>query len=519
MSRTADQITDDLCANLQTEFTAIGERVVTAPRSPMRAVASALSLEIEGAEAEAAAARLEALPGTASEDGVLAHADAAGLVRVEASRAVLRIAVTGTPSTTGTVPDGKQLTSPTGLLFNATAGDVAFDGSGVGYTTVTARDTGAAGNLALDTVLTWQGAPSGFGATAATALASGDTTHVLVVGADLEDVGTELRARAVAWWKERAQGGNRAEWAENVGRVEGVGDAFVWPRATVRASVFRPNLPGVLIVIPLAPAPASTSYVQNSDGTLGLGLSPAYSRIPSDTLRTRVRTYIEGTHDRSGVPVPSALQKQRRPAGMGADNWQCRAPSTSTQNITLALSTDPAVAPWPWGVTNASVRYIASATTTALTLDDVTDLAAGSRLAVDLGTSHIRGAFWLARVQGVVGSVVTLTTPLPVAPSVGAEVRPDCGLWAEARAASLGIVDNLGPGDAASDLASIPSQRYPRPSDHGPDRLFTSRLVAAAQNIVGVAGVSVNAPATSAVPIVTTPLLLVVPGVFKIIPP
>ena len=516
MGRTADAIRDDLLENLQVEHRAIGQRVVTAPRSPHHVLATAVALEVEGAEAEAAAARRECFPGTASEEGVQNHADAAGLEPVEASRAVLRARITGPVSTTSTVPAGKQLTSAAGLVFNAPAGNVTFDSGGAAFVAVTARDAGAAGNLPLGAVLTWQAAPAGFGPTATAALAPGDTSHVLVVGADPETV-EDLRGRTKRWWKERAQGGNRAEWAEWLERVEGVGDGFVWPRAWLDGGVtFRPNLPGVIVTAVLAPPPPASSYVQNPDGTLGLGLSPSYARAPSADLRARVRNFVEGTHDRAGVPVPTALRKQLRPTGIAAANWLCAEPATVAYDLTVSIATDPAVAPWPWGVDDAPVRLVTSATDTALTLDDASGIRPGSRLAVQLGTGVIRGGFWLARVQAVAGNVVTLTAALPTAPSVGAQVRPDCGLWADARAAILGVVDNLGPGDESS----IESQRYPRPADHCPDLLFTSRLVAAVQELAGVAGVRVDTPSDSVVPALAdrAPLKLVAPGLVRVVP-
>ncbi len=517
MARTADEIRDDLLENLQVEHRAIGQRIVTAPRSPHFVLATAVALEVEGAEAEAAAARRECFPGTASEEGVRNHADAAALAPVEPSRAVLRVRITGPASTISAVPPGRRLTSSAGLLFDAPAGAVTFDSGGVAFLAVTARDAGAAGNLPLGAVLTWQAAPAGFGATGTTALDAGDTSHVLVVGADAETI-EELRGRAKLWWKERAQGGNRAQWAEWLEQVEGVGDGFVWPRAWLDGGVtFRPNLPGVIVTTVLAPPPAASSYAQNADGSLGLGLSPAYARVPSADLRQRVRNYVEGTHDRSGVPVPTALRKQLRPTGIAAANWLCAAPVTAAYDVTVAVATDPAVAPWPWGVDDAPVRLVTAATDTALTLDDAGGVRTGSRLAVLLGTGVIRGGFWLARVQGVAGNVVTLTAPLPVAPPVGAQVRPDCGLWADVRAAVLGVVDNLGPGDDAG----IESQRYPRPADHASDLLYTSRLVAAVQELAGVSGVDVSAPLEAVIPVVAdrAPLKLVVPGLVRVVPP
>lgn len=516
-SRTAEEIRDDLLENLQEEYRAINVRIVTAPKSPHFVEATAIALEVEGAEAEAAAARLEAFPLTASEEGVLQHADAAALVRVDPVRSVLRVRVTGTPSTVLSVAAGKQLTSPAGLVFNAPAGNVTFDSGGEAHIAITARDAGAAGNLALGTVFTWQGAPSGFGATAVAALDTGDTSHLLVVGADLETI-EELRTRAGLWWKERRQGGNRADWQGWLEEVEGVGDGFVWPRSWLDGGVtFRPGLPGVIVTTVLAPAPPASSYVQSGGLALGLGLSPAYSRVPSSDLRTRVVNYIEGTHDAAGVPVPSPLRRQKRPTGIAAANWVCAEPNDVAYDLTVSIAADPAVAPWPWGIDDAPVRLVTASTTTTLTLDDATGITAGSRLAVQVGTGHIRGGFWLARVQGApVGDVVTLSEALPVAPSVGAEVRPDCGLWGDARAASLGVVDSLGPGDEAT----VESQRYPRPADHAPDLLFTSRVIAAVQELSGVSGVDVTAPSASSVPEAAdrAPLKLVVPGLVRIVP-
>lgn len=517
MARTADTIRDDLLAHLQDEHRALGQRLVTAPRSPHYVLATAIALEVEGAEAEAAAARRECFPGTASEEGVLSHADAAGMTRVEAARAVLRARITGPVSTTSTIPAGKQLTSEEGLVFNAPAGNVTFNSGGVAFIAVTARDAGAAGNLALGETLTWQGAPAGFGATATTALDTGDTSHLLVVGADLETI-EELRSRAKLWWKERAQGGNRAEWVEWLEEVEGVGDGFVWPRSWLDGGVtFRPALPGVVVTSVLTPPPTAESYVQNSDNTLGLGLSPSYSRVPSSDLRARVRNYIEGTHDRTGAALPTALQKPKRPTGIAAANWVCAPPVTAAYDITVSIAVDPAIAPWPWGINDSPLRLVTAATTTTLTLDSAAGIRAGSRLAVQLGTAYIRGGFWLATVQGApVGNVVTLAAMLPVAPSVGAQVQPDCGLWSDARARVLGVVDTLGPGDEAS----LESQRYPRPADHAPDLLYASRIIAAVQDLAGVAGVRVDVPADPVVPAALdrAPLKLVTGGVIRVIP-
>lgn len=514
MSRTADDIRDDLLENLQTEFTAIGERVVTAPKTPFYALGNAIALEIEGAEAEASAARLEVFPATASEDGVLNHAEFDGLTRIPASHAQVRVRGTGTPSTTVPVAAGKQLTDAQGLVFNADAASISFDGAGVGYTTVTARDTGAASNVALGAVLTWQnGAPAGVSSTMTAAPASGESTHLLIVGAELEDI-EDFRERVKLWRKERKQGGNRGEWAGWAEEVEGVGLACTYPRAWYYSATWRYGTPGTLTMIVLASAPPDDSYVQNSDGTLGLGLQPTYTRVPTTTLRTRVKDYIEGRVDTAGRAVPTLLQVQKRPVGIAEANWTSTWFNSASTAVTVNLEVDPGVAPWPWSTT----RTVSASTTTTLTLNDATNLPVGARLAVALGTDDIRGGWWLATVQSVVGSVVTLTAAMPATAAVGAEVRPDPGLWDEIRRIVLQLFDQLGTGDTPMNSpASIDSARYPRPADRGPDRLTAAAIIAAVEGLAGVANVTVTLPGGGSY-VAPDPGYLLVPGAIRLQP-
>lgn len=500
MSRDADEIRDSFLANTQTEFQAIQKRIVTTRRSPMHALGTALALELEGAEAEAEAARLEAFPGSASDDGVLLHAEFDGLTRVPASTATLRVAVEGTPSATLAIPEGAELTDPEGQVFLATAGSVAFDGAGHGFATITARDPGAGGNLALGTELRWQPAPTGFSPTATVALAPGDTTHILVTGAAEESI-EELRRRVERWRREPAQGGNRAQWVVWLEEVVGAAHAFVWPRTWRRNdSDWRFDRPGVLAAQILGPAPPDDSYVQNPDGTLGLGLRHDFTRIPSPTLLATAKAYIEGTVDAAGRPVPTALQEQLRPVGMGERNYTITAPPPVTVNFTVRLTTDPAIAPWPWGFGpgEALHREIVSATSTTLTLNSVLGIRPTSRLAVKLGTGAIAGGWWVGTVASVAGNVVTLTQAMPSTPTAGTQkVRPDCGLWSEVRARILRGMHTMGPGDAVD---SIPSQRFPRPVDEGMDRLFLSTIFTWLDGISGLVGVQLDAPTGTSTP-------------------
>lgn len=524
MSRRADEIRDEMLDEMRLAFEARGQRAEVTERSLLWVIASAVALELEGIEAQAEAAGLEAFPSSASDEGVLRHVDASGLDRVQPSRAVLRVRVQGPPSSYGLgVPAGRQLTDAQGQLFDeATEGEyLSFDAAGFGWMKVVAHRAGAAGNLDAGAVLRWQGAPVGMGPTAVVGAGPGDTSHLLVLGSDLESMAS-LRSRAVAWRRERAHAGNRADWHGWGKAVEGVGDFFVWPRTfAAPGRAWRSNQPGVVTTVPLAAVPPEDSYVQRPDGLAGLGLAPTYSRVPSDALCQRVRRSIEGTHDAGGRPLPSALQRPLRPVGLAAENYLVRAPDVRVVDVTVALATDPAVAPWPWSATAPSVRQVMAATASALTLDNAVGIVPGTRLAVEVGLGVVRGGFWLATVATVVGDVVTLARPLPAVPVVGAEVRPDCGLWDATRALVLRVFDQLGPGDAPTDDSAdgvhIFSQRYPRPTDQCPDRLFTSMLVAPVQRLAGVVGVEVldveAGPGTSTAP---SPLLLLVPGMVRV---
>lgn len=511
--RDAETIRDSLLLTIRGEHEAISERVVTAPRTPYFILATGLALELEGAEFEADAARKEAFPDTASEAGVLKHAEFSGITRVAASRASIRAQITGTPSTSGPIASGKTVTGETGLVYTVGESSWALDGGGDGHVTLTARDAGADANVSLGDTFTWQnGAPTGLDATLTADPDTGDDSHMLVVGADTETI-EELRARCEVFRKEPKQGGTRAEWVLNALDVEGVGAAFIWPRTWYFGGLWHVNTPGTLVVQVLGAMPGADTYVQDDGaGAIGLGLDPTFTRNPTTALLNRVRGYIEGTNDAQGVALPEALQAPLRPAGMAASNYLVIAPVTSTAvDVTVEVVVDPAIAPWPWGVNSGSppTRTITARTSTTLTLDNVYEIADGSRLAVYLGTSVVRGGWWLATVQGApVGLVVTLSEALPALPAVSALVRPDCGLWSDIRALVLAYLDGLGPGD---EVTSVPSQRFPRPNDSGADRFFSSRVTDASQELAGVSGVEVTTPASSPVtPSVGTRL---VPGV------
>ncbi|MDO9016539.1 MAG: baseplate J/gp47 family protein [Deltaproteobacteria bacterium] len=527
--RDAETIAERFLTTLQGEHAAIGQRVVTTPKSPYGLLGLAIGLECEGAEFMAAASRNEAFPDTASEAGVLRHATLNGIERIAASRASLRVRITGTPSATLTVPADKTMTDAVGLVYLATPGNVVTDSGGFGFVVVTARDPGSEQNLPSNATLTWQnGAPTGMAATGITLPQGAETTHVLVTGADAETI-EELRGRVVSYFREPSKGaGTRSDYALNAEAVEGVGGAFVYPRAlaTYGADGGAPhftwayNTPGTLAILLVTPAPPATSYVQDDGGgALGVGLRPATTRIPSSTLLARVGGYIEGTNDAAGRAVPSSAQVQRRPAGMGPGNYRVLAPIPAVTEVIVRLTIDPSVCPWPWGTNSGSARAIQASpapTTTTFTLDETTDITQGSRIAVFVGANVIKGGWWLSTVASVVGNAVTISTAAPFAPTAGAQMlRPDCGLWHDARRLIFAEINTHGPGDIPLNVEpeELGSQRYPRPNDRGSDRLFQSDIVALLEDLPGVLGVTVDSPASD---VVSPPGTLTVPGVFTI---
>ena len=433
---------------------------------------------------------------SASDDGTAREAASAGRVTLPVSG----------PLSASTPVNGATLSAASGLRFvpvDAVTGEplveISTDGAGAATITLEAQTPGTDGMVAAGTRLTWSTAPTGFASTAVVA--------AVVRRGENAETDVELQARLIARRRERPGSGNRSDWREWGVAVAGVGELFVYPRTRItNAGDWIFQAPGCVVLEPLAPAPDADSYVQNADGTVGAGLDPDATRIPSTDLCDLVRGYLDGALDATGDAVPDASQVQRYPATMNADNLDIRPAAVVAIAVRVRVTTEPSVAPWPWGQSNSSLRNVVSATTTALTLDDVTGIRANQQLAVNVGTSYVRGGWWVASVQSVVGSVVTLATPLPVAPGTGDDVRPDCGLWAAIREAILKVFDGLGPGDSRVLLEDLTrgavdgqSARYPRPPTW-PDRLFQSALVTRIGDIAGVAGVQVELPAGNITP-------------------
>ncbi len=524
-ARTAAAIRDALLARWRARYLAMtpSRDLSIVEGSEAYNLADAFAHELGGTELGAQQAANRVLVRGASSTDLDRFAEDDGTARRPATRARLVVRVVG-PTTATTPVNGATLATAAGARFtpiNATTGatlaNIDTDGSGNADITVEAVDAGAAGNLVAGTVLTWSSAPTGFAAT-------GSVTAISRTGANAEG-DAALQQRLLERLREKPGGFNRAQVRDLGIQFAGVGECFVYPRAwKMLAPSTTPQFgaPGVLTVIPVVAAPDADSYVQSGTAT-GLGLSASYSRIPTDPFVATVKQYFLGALDAAGVAVAESQQQELIPATLLPDNLFALAPEPVTVDVTVRLSLDPSLASWPWGVSNPASREVTASSTTWVELDSVAGIAAGSRIAVFIGTSRVRGGWWLATVASTpVGNRVTFAQALPSAAEVGASnCRPDCGLWDAVRREVLKLFDSLGPGDARDGgtvsgglitgaALSVVSGRYPRPTAaSSPETLFRSRITQVVQGVDGVLGVSVPTPSGDRTP---APGYLLVPS-------
>ncbi len=520
----ADVIRDRALQNWRSRYLTRGEDLDVTEGSDAYNEIHAIALEFEGLGLGAQEAAHRVLLRYASGQDLDDFAEDDGTARRPATAARRDVTLSG-PANAITPVSGATLAHANGARFkpiNPTTGaalaSIETDGAGVATVTFECTQVGSGGNVVVGSTLTWSTAPTGFASTATVVLATPSRARD---GAERE-LDAVLRDRLLERRAERPASGNRADWSDWVGQVAGVGRGFIIPRAmrTGDASPFAWRLEqhGMLVVLPVGLAPAEGSYAQLADGSLGQGLSPFYSRLPSEGLIANVRGFVNGTLDANGNPVPDADQKELYAATLDPDNILIAAPDPLVVDVQVRITTDGAVAPWPWGITNNPERTVIASTLSTLALDDATGIRAGSRIAVRLGAGYIRGHWWLTRVASVAANVVTLSSELPVAPAVGTAVRPDCGLWAAVRAAVLQLFDGLGVGDSrltSGGQVSIKSGRYPRPP-RALDKLFPSKITNVVSDIAGVEGVYVDEPSGTVTPTVGR---LIVPGYIEIAPP
>lgn len=504
-ARSAAEIRDALLSDWRARYVARGEDLDITEGSDAYNEAASLALLQEAVELGAKAAAHRVLVRDASGEDLDRFAEDDGTARKPASKARRAVQVTGPVSTT-TPLTGAWLSTSLALRFDpidrntgAALASVTTDSSGLATITVECVDEGVVGNLALGMVLTWSTAPTGFAATATVVDGLGQRD-----GEEPES-DTALRQRLLERLREKPAAGNRAEWREWGRTPAGVGEAFVYPRAWRNPDLsWLLEAHGTLVVLLVRPSPPEDSYEIADDGTLGQGLHPSYTRLPDEGLTDLVRGYVEGEYDAAGLSVAEASRVQLRPAGLPAENINYGSPEPIYVDILVKLATDPAAAPWPFGVDDPEVRTCVGtpSTTTTLYLDDVSGIIEGTPVMVGLGTDAIQGGWYPAVVASIGVGSITLASPLPSAPVLGTEVRPDPGIALACVAETLKYFRLLGPGDSrltSAGATSVKSGRYPRPTPASwPDRPFPSKVVDRVSDLTGVEGVEVEFSVSSA---------------------
>lgn len=517
IARARAAIRDSLLGAWQTRAAAIGRRLLTTRRTIFYLLADGLGVELEGLEAAAAAQVDEVFPNTASDAGVARHGGLYALPRRAASAAHLRLVATGPTSSSTAIPAGRVLTTPDGATFTPTAASITTNSAGAGEVDVVATTAGTAGNLPVGSVLTWSAAPTGFASTAT-------VTEITTEGEDIETVASWAE-RIVERLQERPASGNRADWRAWAESVDGVGDVFVHccaepPNLTVAPARpdIVPNVLGCVSIVVTNPPPASGTYVQNADGTLGAGLDPTYSRRPTQALCDAVRAYIDGTGDVHGRATSSG--RQLYPGDLDPDNWDAVRPAPVLVDVTVEV--DPLI---PGAFAFDTERTLTAVTDAShMTLSSAASIEAGApgesgtQLAFwftgvngDGLPNVIRGAWALAAVDTVNAGTgaITLSTPLPVVPTVGMTVRAAPDFWDAIRRIVLEYFDSLGPG-APDGLAR--STRWPAPTPSAPSRVVASRILVGVLAIPGVedANISIVGTATEVAGRIKVPRVITV---------
>lgn len=480
VARTRTEIRDDLIASWSTRYLAEGRRLATWQGSPAYMMADAFSVVLATLDQQAQAVTRDILPDTAAGASLDRHGYVYGVERRPATKAVLTVTVTGTPSATIAIPAGSTMSySGSGALFDVTSSSVTFSGGGISTVLVRARSAGTDGNLSASTVLVWTTPPAGINT-------QGVVSSILTT-AEGAETDADYSARIIARLRDRPASGNRADWLDWTETVDGIGEAYVNPLAqpgTTTAPVL-----GCVTVVAVTPPP--TTYEPQTVTAIAVathGLSPSYSRVPSAAVLANAEAYIEGTQDAQGRPLDETAQVQLRPVTMAAGDYAVEAPSVSPVTCTVDVATDETRYPWPF-TGSRTVQASPTPTTSTFTLDDVTDIGAGDMVAVEVGAS-IRGRMWLCAVTQVVGSAITVSPACPAAPSAGADVYPDPGVWAGVRQTILQEFDGLGPGAVSG------STRYPSTSTRGPSTLSVARLTARVVSVDGVTSCTMTGPTT-----------------------
>ncbi len=462
-ARTREQIRAALLSAVSSRFAAAGKTISVENGSHAYFLADALSVELAQTEAQAEGLSHEILPDEAVEL-LDRHATVHGLVRRAAVPAELSVSVTGTPSTTVSITLPARMSSPGGAVFSCQSASVDLDGSGDGTITVLADEAGAAGSLAVGTVLTWQSAPSGLDPT-------GEVTEVTTSGEDIES-DDALRARILARLRQRPGSGNVEDWIDWCESVDGVEEAYVYP--LLQPGTETGDTLGCVSIVVVGPPQ---------------GDSPTNTRQLSNDKLVEIKAYINGTADETGATVTDGVQL--RPACIADADFEIYRLNMTNVAVELEITN---TARYPFAFTGTLTVDPAS-TSTSLIVSGNHVSKVGKVVLVRVG-SAVRGEWQATELKSGTYDGISKTTfvvSLSASPTA-LTAYPAPANWQALRLAFFSYFDSLGPRDTAT------ARRWPTEDVKGRATVYTSQLTATALSVAGVVTATVVSPASDTPP-------------------
>lgn len=465
-ARTRDQIRAALLSALASRYASAGLTLSVEEGSDAYFMSDALAVELMQTEAAAEALSHEILPDEAVEL-LDRHATVHGVTRRPAVKAVLNVAVTGTPSTTPAIPANSKLSSPSGALFLCTVAAVTLDGSGDGTIEVEAESAGEAGSLAVGTVLTWQSAPAGIDPT-------GEVSELVTSGED-EEADDALRARILARIRQRPGSGNSSDWVDWSEQCDGVEEAYVYP--LLQPGTLTGDTLGCVSVVVLGPPQ---------------GDSPTNTRVLSSGRITEIKAFINGTADIAGAAVTDGTQL--RPATIADADFEIYRPNTTNVSVSLSVKNSSR---FPFAFSGTLTVDTGASTSTSLVVSGDHTAKVGKTVLVKVSNTLYRGEYQAAVLKSGSydgGSMkTTFVVSLAGAPT-GGTAYPAPANWSEIRLAILSYFDGLGPKDTST------ARRWPSEDIQGRATVYLSQLVATALGVPGVVTCSVTTPVADTAP-------------------
>ncbi len=466
-ARTREEIRADIIAALTNRYSASGYTLDVSEGSDAYLRADAQAVIFATIEQQAAQQVLDTFVDTASDAMLERHAAVYSIARRAASPSTLTVAVTGSSSTTLSITAGSKLSSSDGLLFTCDDASVVMDGSGNGSITVTADDGGAAGNLSVDTVLTWQSAPSGLDPTA--------TVTATVTSGEDQETTDALRARVLARLRQRPASGNVEDWRGWCEDCDGVTRAFVYP--LLEPGAVSGDTLGCVSVVVMGPAQ---------------GTSATNTSVIASARCGEIEDYIEGIRDSAGALDSEATQL--RPAAIASADYEVTFVGVVPTDIAANVKT---TSRFPFSFSGSFTVDTGSSTSTSLVVSGDQTAYTGKRALVRVSPASYRGGWQATELKsgsynGGTGKT-TFVVSLSGAPNT-TTAYPAPANWDALRTAIFALCDSLGPKDTS------PRRRWPTVDVEGPDTLYVSAVASALLGVSGIVSATVTAPASDAVP-------------------